>query len=103
MRMMKCQRCGEKVEWKSRRKYCLKCADIVNREMHKEYIKKNGRTPKKHTVRKVKCKCPRCEKIHIVAMQWTGNGMPRVYCYNCSYLIDNTYVPEAIAGNEMCY
>lgn len=62
MRMMKCQRCGVEIEWKSRRKYCLPCADIVNKEKHKEYIKKNGRTPKKHYLKKIKCKCPKMRK-----------------------------------------
>lgn len=35
----------------------------------------------------VLCKCPRCEKEHEKLMQWTGRGMPRVYCQVCRPLV----------------
>jgi len=82
-RMINCKRCGCKTEWKSRKKYCPSCALIIHKETNKAYIKKNGRIPKKHIKSRVLCKCPKCENLHYVAMRWTGNGMPRIYCESC--------------------
>ncbi len=31
----------------------------------------------------VKCRCPRCDKIHYLSFFWTGRGMPRKYCHRC--------------------
>jgi len=33
------------------------------------------------------CICPLCGKAHKKAMRWTGNGSPRVYCRNCSWVV----------------
>lgn len=33
------------------------------------------------------CKCPRCEKVHEAMIQWSGRGMPRVYCATCRTII----------------
>jgi hypothetical protein len=37
----------------------------------------------------VEAKCPGCGKIHKVKLDWTGNGIPRIYCEKC--LIKITY------------
>ena len=34
------------------------------------------------------CKCPKCDGLHYVYMNWTGRGMPRVYCTVCKYNIE---------------
>ena len=37
----------------------------------------------------INAKCPGCGKIHKVKLDWTGNGIPRIYCEKC--LIKITY------------
>jgi hypothetical protein len=31
----------------------------------------------------VECKCPKCQRLHLIRMVWTGRGTPRVYCRLC--------------------
>ena len=50
--------------------------------------KKRKKTPYEETGHSsgrewVKCKCPLCETIYKRRMRFTGNGMPRKYCYFC--------------------
>lgn len=33
----------------------------------------------------VTCKCPKCDKLYQRTMPWTGRGMPRVRCHDCSH------------------
>jgi hypothetical protein len=28
----------------------------------------------------VKCKCPKCGKMHLKKVAWTGRGVPRIAC-----------------------
>ena len=34
-------------------------------------------------------KCPTCEKIHKIRIDWRGNGMPRVRCTDCKSCVVN--------------
>jgi len=31
----------------------------------------------------VECKCPKCEETHMVLINWTGTGMPKIFCPEC--------------------
>jgi len=39
----------------------------------------------------MECKCPMCEKFHRIVAQyeWTGNGIPRIYCTSCRLKVRN--------------
>lgn len=46
----------------------------------------------------VKCKCPKCEKIFIKKMLWSGGDvMPRMYCDDC---VRVGYVPEGVGFHK---
>lgn len=32
---------------------------------------------------KVECICPKCGKMHLMALHWIGRGVPRKYCSSC--------------------
>lgn len=38
--------------------------------------------------RETKCKCPECGVIFVLLIHWTGNGMPRIFCKDCSIFIE---------------
>ena len=49
--------------------------------------------------KQTKCKCPTCVKIHKRVLNWTGRGMPRVYCNACIRLVaDYAYEQESRYG-----
>jgi hypothetical protein len=31
------------------------------------------------------CKCPKCDRHHLAWINWTGRGIPRIYCYECKH------------------
>jgi len=64
-------------------KYCTSCAREMHREGNKLYVQKNRSGSRKYINRKLVCKCPTCEKLHLVHIDWVGHGMPRVYCATC--------------------
>ena len=35
----------------------------------------------------VLCKCPKCGLIYRKRLYWTGRGHPKIYCKNCSRLL----------------
>jgi hypothetical protein len=35
----------------------------------------------------VQCKCPKCEKEHETYLQWSGRGIPRVFCPACRPIV----------------
>ena len=35
---------------------------------------------------KTLCKCPSCEKLYHRLINWTGRGIPRIYCEYCRNL-----------------
>ncbi len=45
-----------------------------------------------------KAKCPRCEKVHKMYMNWQGTGMPRKYCPTCRMVINNKYAETYSGG-----
>lgn len=34
----------------------------------------------------MKAKCPWCEKMHTMPIDWTGNGTPRKFCLACQWI-----------------
>jgi hypothetical protein len=40
------------------------------------------------TRKKTKCQCPKCGRIHIRSIYWTGKGMPKRYCNKCRRYLD---------------
>ena len=51
-----------------------------------------------------KCKCPRCEKIHKTRVDWTGRGIPKIYCGNCQYIVaDRDYDAYMVVGKSRFY
>jgi len=52
------------------------------------------RARKTDPVKPVKCKCPKCEKIHTQNMFWTGGVMPRISCEDCRKSKYRIIVPE---------
>ncbi len=30
--------------------------------------------------KEIQAKCPMCDRLHLVNIYWTGNGVPRIYC-----------------------
>jgi predicted nucleic acid-binding Zn ribbon protein len=56
-----------------------------------------------HEVQTIKCKCPKCEKIHLHTFTpaWIGNGIPKIFCPNCKFLkVPETY--ENIGDYNRC-
>ena len=43
------------------------------------YNKRGYATFKKMT----RCYCPSCETYHYLEIEWTGKGIPRMYCNGC--------------------
>ncbi len=37
----------------------------------------------------MRCKCPKCEKVHESHLQWSGRGMPRVFCNTCRPIVSS--------------
>ena len=33
------------------------------------------------------CKCPKCGEDHRAFLQWTGRGVPRIFCADCRPLV----------------
>lgn len=52
---------------------------MIKRRTKKEYLN-NGKTG---TI----CKCPKCDLLHQTYIQWTGRGMPRIFCATCKPLV----------------
>ena len=50
-------------------------ARLLARQTTKEYLD-CGKVP-------TTAKCPKCDALHEVYIQWTGRGMPRIFCGNC--------------------
>ena len=39
-------------------------------------------------------KCPLCEMLHRVKINWIGNGRPRIYCSRCFINLKQSNVSE---------
>ncbi len=59
-----------KEKWANRR---------LKRKNHKDYLE----CGKASTT----CKCPKCGIEHETYIQWTGRGVPRIFCGNCKPLV----------------
>ena len=38
---------------------------------------------------KTECICPRCRKLHIKKLNWIGRGIPRKFCTDCEWFVEN--------------
>lgn len=67
---------------------CQKEADQRRIERWKDSIKKADRDFGGYYGKPTKCKCPTCGKIHTRRLNWTGHGMPLIYCRTCDKAMD---------------
>lgn len=52
---------------------------------------------------KIECKCPKCEKLHIVCLEWSGIGVPRIYCKPCKVTLNgvsSTVIRRVTSGGR---
>ena len=89
--------CWQKNKYHERRKYktrlCVICGKPVKPPKYKycskhsfEDIPRGKRKVDYDPARPTTAKCPLCERLHKVSINWTGRGMPRIYCESCKYL-----------------
>lgn len=74
-----CGYCGTEFEYQYNGHFRLYCSQQCR---IKSAQKSNIRYISQST-NSIKAKCPRCERIHIVHVDYCGTGMPRFYCNNC--------------------
>ena len=103
-----CKWCGETLirrpnerasKFNQRRFCCRSCVCNYGRQIQREkqskFKKSNKKiavTPKYSALGKSQtCKCPKCEQNHKKFMDWTGNGIPRVFCDNCHRSFEDRY------------
>ena len=49
-------------------------------------------------IKQTVCLCPRCGKEHVIYMEWTGRGIPRIYCPACKVWVDDNKELELFQG-----
>jgi len=47
-----------------------------------------------------KCICPNCKEEHKKKMHWTGKGIPKKYCHNCSKTTNISNLDPGINGKQ---
>lgn len=64
-------------------RFCPKCI----KQRRKDHLKKLHEERKLDIVEKpTKVICPHCGKIHEKTMEWTGRGIPKIFCSSCKFL-----------------
>lgn len=80
-----CRDCGATYEGSIRRNLCDKCRSVhVSRSRQNRQYSVNRALGLKWTV----CRCPMCEKSHKKYLNYTGRGVPRVYCSRCEQIME---------------
>jgi hypothetical protein len=91
-RIIYCEDCGKPrtttCPTTTRCKACQEEADQQRIERWKDNIKKADRDFGGYYGKSTQCKCPRCGIIHVRRIDWTGNGVPRIYCRTCDKAMD---------------
>jgi hypothetical protein len=77
-------------------KFCPACRLVSKKHLARKYSKERGGRYGYDVLPIVSCKCPKCERIYNRRIFWTGNGMPRVYCWDCERLMKNWGNCEAV-------
>lgn len=82
--MKKCAYCKKELpDDGTRRKFC----DENCRRKHGNRVKQMCKQNKGRNTKLVECKCPKCERLHMVKLFWVGDSMPRKYCPICAKVV----------------
>jgi len=88
----RCRFCGKNIS--KLKAQVMYCSDECRKEAYNlkraEYRKKTNAS----MIRSLECICPKCGNRHKKVLFWTGNGTPRIYCYNCERIGSNQTYPD---------
>lgn len=96
MFVRKCKKCRQPFETMSNNgQYCPTCN--TKEEKRKRHRDKQAdlTTELRSSDRMVLCYCPRCENMHRAKLNWSGHGIPHIYCMRCREDIYDTIYEEA--------
>lgn len=86
IRVQNCIHCGKQFEYEyvnHRRIYCSTACYIKSNRQKRKVSLDSSRTSDNKLI---KAKCPKCEKYHLISVNYIGTVTPRFYCNDCRKL-----------------